>query len=228
MKTWRTSVVAVTAASSVLFRAQATGQVEETFSTAPIVTAGLGVLYFNPQDVVNTINGSGLTAGHAEDFNSYAEFFGCAAFPLSRAWVLVADYAYILGSYNLPGIFGLGEFTCTIHAPSVLLLYALWQEPLFAIRGGVGAGYHFGALHARVGTLDDTYRGKGPGFLLNLDGNTALGDRLSAYLGLFARWEAIGELTDEAGSSLEGPQGLPPPTLNGFGVGAKLGVSYMF
>jgi hypothetical protein len=228
MRTWRASVVTVTVISSVLFAPRGVGQVEETFSTAPIVTAGLGVLYFNPQDVVNTINGSGLAAGRAEDFKAYAEFFGCAAFPLSRTWVLMAHYAYILGSYNLPGIFGPGEFTCTIHAPSVLLLYALWQEPLFAIRGGVGAGYHFGALHARAGTLDDTYRGKGPGFLLNLDGNTALGDRLSAYLGLFARWEAIGELTDEAGKSLEGPQGLPAPTLYGFGVGAKLGVSYMF
>jgi hypothetical protein len=43
-----------------------------------------------------------------------------------------------------------------------------------------------------------------------------------------ARWEALGDLVDENGRTAGGAAYSPPPTMQMFGLGARLGLSYYF
>jgi hypothetical protein len=153
------------------------------------------------------------------------EFIGAASIPLSGRWALKADYAYLLGSYTVPGLFGQTEYSYAAHLPSLLVQYIFLEEGVYNIKAGVGPGYYLGVLTQRIGGSEARYTGSGPGFLLDVEANTALGEDLFAYLGAVVRWSGIGALTADNGSA---PQYSGDTTLEFFGIGARLGLSYYF
>ncbi|MCC6396284.1 MAG: hypothetical protein IT282_04655 [Bacteroidetes bacterium] len=192
------------------------------------ITAGMGVSYLTQRDLVDMINGGYMPGKRVDEFNSAVDFFGSVFLPLSADWALRFEYAYVLNSYNISAPLGPGDFSAMLHMPSVLLEYILVEEGVYNLSGGVGGGYHIGKLDVKYGTLRDSYTATGPGMVMMLSGNTALGENLFVHLSVNARWEFLGELLNGSNQSPGRAAGGGPATLGSFGVGARLGASYFF
>jgi len=191
------------------------------------ISAGMGVSYVNPQDVVDYINGTVHPAQRISDFKSAVEFFGALVFPVASDWDLKLEYTYLLGTYNVPSQFGPAEFTFVAHMPTLIGQYVLIEEGVYNVKLGGGAGYHVGSLSEKYLTLDDKLTGHGIGVLLDLEANTAFGKDFFGYLGANLRWDFIGELTNSSRTSAANSAGVAP-TLQFFGIGARLGFTYYF
>ena len=201
---------------------------DSQLSSRVAISAGMGVEYLSVPDVVDFINA--LVAPYAvqriPQFKSAVQFFGAVAYPLSQDWVLKAEYLYMLASYS-PEVGVSSDFTLTAHMPSVIVQYVLWDEGLYDLKAGAGVGYHVATLADRFLTINDKLTGSGLGVVADLEGNTAFGDHLFAYLGGDVRWEFIGTMKNSSsGSQTSGV--IAVPTGNGFGIGARLGLSYYF
>lgn len=231
----------VVAAVIALFGVGSRGSVAETLpggtmqavsdsqlSSRVAISAGMGVEYLSAPDVVDFINAlvAPYSLQRVPEFKSAVQFFGAVAYPLSPDWVLKAEYLYMLASYN-PEVGVSSDFTLTIHMPSVIFQYVLWDEGLYDLKAGAGVGYHFATLADRFLTIDDRLTGRGLGVVADLEGNTAFGDHLFAYLGGDLRWEFIGAMKSSySGSQTSGV--IAVPTATAFGIGARLGLSYYF
>jgi hypothetical protein len=195
----------------------------------PGVAAGMAVAYLNPRDVVDWVNGGFAPSRRLDEFHASPNFFVGAFVPLSHDWMLKFEYVYLLNTYNITSPqFGPGEFTMKVHLPSVILHRVLVDEGVYNLSAGLGVGYHFGALNVDCWTLKDTFSAKGLGAILEMQGNTALGENLFVYLGVDARWEGIGEIRNAAGNSPGVNAHGDPVSLSWFGVGARIGLSYYF
>ncbi len=194
----------------------------------PGFAAGMGVDYVNPGDIIDMINGQFQPGGREPDFHAGVEFFGAGFIPLSTRWMLKIEYAYLLNSYNINGLFGPGEITMKEQLPTVYLHYYLIDEGLYNLSGGIGLGYHFGTLGISYGTLVDSYTANGPGGALDLQGNTAISEHLFVHLGGQARWEFLGELRNGAGKSPGVNARGGAVKMNSFSVGARIGACYYF
>jgi hypothetical protein len=190
--------------------------------------AGMGVDYLKRIDIVNYVNVTPGALERLRDFKAGAEFFGFVTVPLSASWALKIDYTYMLASYNIEASGGTAQYTVTTHAPSLLVQYILMEGGLYNFKVGAGGGPRFGGFEQKYLYLDDTFTASGPGFIVELEGNTALGEDLFVHLGAGARWEAPGELKDSYGRSPGSTPSGSPMTLNGFGVMFKLGLTYYF
>jgi hypothetical protein len=190
------------------------------------VSAGMGVTYMNPADIVELVNATPGAVERISQFRSGVEFFGCFSLPLHPEWVLKLEYAYQLGSCNINTTGDPAQYGITVHAPTAILQYVLTERGVYNVRVGVGGGYWFGSVSEKYVYIDDRYDGAGPGFVLDLEGNTAFGDNFYAYLGGTARWQFIGELADANGRSPGNVAVGSATTLHAFGVGARLGFTY--
>lgn len=187
------------------------------------LSGGMGVSYINAGDIVDLVNARSVTS-RVSDFKAAVEFFAAVGVPISMNWIIKFEYGYVLGTYNTTDPFGQPtEITFFAHLPSVIGQYVLVDEGLYNVKVGVGAGYHFGTYSER---LYDDFMGRGPGAVADLEANTAFGEDFYAYLGGNLRWEFIGELKNRAGSPIIA--GNPVPTMNFFGIGARLGFTYYF
>jgi hypothetical protein len=198
------------------------------------LSGGMGVNYLSMTDVVDLANYASASLGGYErlpEFKAAAEFFGAVSVPCSPDWVIKFEYAYVLTTYNVATAYGSGqaEYTAMAHLPSLIVQYVLVSEPVYNVKVGAGGGYHFGILDVQNFTQNDRYRGRGPGFLLDAEGNTALGENVYAYLGVNIRWDFIGKVTNDAGlpPSIAGTTGNGT-TMDFFGLGARLGFTYYF
>ena len=194
----------------------------------PGLSAGMGVCYVHPPDIVDVVNSTPGATERLPQFKSAVEFFLSAEFPLSESWLIKGEYAYVLGTYNLGSSFGPAEYSFWLHMPSLLAEYVLANEGVYNVKIGAGGGYHFGSLSEKFSTIDDRYAGKGLGMLLDIEATTAFGDHLFAYFGGNFRWEFVGKLTNGAGLSPGVTGRGDRPTLNLFGLGARLGFTYYF
>jgi len=189
-------------------------------------SAGMGVSYVSAQDIVTLVNAAVVIGGRESEFKAAVVFFGAAAIPFSRDWVMKVEYGYLLGSYSITAFFGTSDFTFVTHMPSLIFQYILADEGVYNVRVGMGGGYHFGELTRRLSTIEDHFRGNGIGTLVDFEANTSFGDSFFGYLGGELRWNFIGSLTNGSGKS-PGAVGTET-TLHFFGVGAKFGFTYYF
>ncbi len=192
------------------------------------VSAGLGVSYVHPQDIVDVVNSTPGVTERSPQFKSAVEFFFSAEYPVSDKWLIKAEYAYDLGTYNLSSPFGPAQFSFWLHMPSLIAEYVLVNEGVYNVKLGAGAGYHVGYLSEKFATIDAQYTGNGPGLVADLEATTAFGEHLYAYLGGNLRWELVGELKSATGASPGVNAAGEGATLHLFGVGARLGFTYYF
>lgn len=191
-------------------------------------SAGMGVHYLTPPDIVAMINGGYAPAQRVPEFHAGVNFFGSFLLPVSADWAVRAEFAYMINSYSIVSPFGPGEFTMTMLMPTVFGEYILAEEGLYNLSAGIGIGYHFGALQVRYLQLEDRYTAAGPALALMLTGNTAIGEDLFVHLAADARWEFIGDLKNAGGRSPGIGSDGSPAGMYTFGVGARLGMTYMF
>jgi hypothetical protein len=187
------------------------------------VSAGMGVTYRSPMDVVNLVNATQGAQERVPQFQAGVEFFAAASFPLADSWVLKIDYGYQITSLNIVSVYETAQFTVTQHCPTLILQYVLTNQGMFNVKAGAGVGYHFGRLEEKFLYIDNSFTAHGPALVAELEGNTAFGERLYAYLGVNAGWSLVGQLRDAAGRSPGIGFSGQPVTLNSFGVGARLG-----
>jgi hypothetical protein len=193
------------------------------------VSAGMGANYQNPRDVVEMINGTYRPSSRVAEFVVAVDFFGALNVPLSADWVAKFEYAYLLATTNVSSsMFGASEFTMSIHMPTVFLQYVLFATPLYSLKAGAGAGFHFGELEVRYWGLSDTYSATGPAMAFDLEGETAFSEHVFIYLGANVRWSFVGELKNEAGRVVGVSVRGDTAGLHQFGIGARLGFSYQF
>jgi hypothetical protein len=183
------------------------------------ISGGLGVSYVNATDIVDRLNGSGIFTEKVSSFTGAAEFFGALSVPLTPDWVVKLEYAYLIGSYNVPTIFPGSEFSISLHMPTLVGQYVLVDKGIYNVKGGVGVGYHFGSYYERYQIAETTFTGSGPAFKLDLEANTAFGESFYAYLGVDIRFDFVGPLE---GNQPQSGNGVAP-TLDFFSAGAKLG-----
>jgi hypothetical protein len=218
-----TMVTVIALACSSAFGQPAPGTPPRHSSAGDIqVSAGMGVTYLSPKDVVDLVNASSMQAERAPEFKSGVEFFGAVGVPLSDDWTVKGEYAYMLISYNVNKAFGAAEYSVAAHLPTIILQYVLVDEGVYNAKAGVGAGLHFGSLSEKSPGVDATYTGKGPGFVVDLEGNTAFGESFFGYLGVNIRWDFIGDVKNSAGTSPPSVAGTTT-SLNYFSVGARFG-----
>jgi hypothetical protein len=174
-------------------------------------------------DVVNLVNATQGAQERIPQFKAGVEFFAAASFPLTESWVLKIDYGYQITSLNVVSFLETAQFTVTQHCPTLIVQYVLTNQGVFNVKAGAGAGYHFGRLSEKFLYIDNSFSAHGPALIAELEGNTAFGERLYAYLGVNAGWSLVGQLIDAAGRSPGRGASGEPVTLNSFGVGARLG-----
>jgi hypothetical protein len=209
---------------AIAFPPRATTQTGSDFHSTSIgISAGMGVNYHTALDIVNRVNGSGITSRRVDEFTSAVEFFGAVSVPLSTDWVIKGEYVYMLASHSLPSpvIAGTVEFTYVLHMPTIVGQYILFEAPSYNLKAGAGLGFHFGSYDEKF--FRTSYNASGLGSLLELEGNTALGEKLFAHLGTQFRWEFVGELRNNAGQT---PLNAVSTTLHFFSIGARLGITY--
>lgn len=185
------------------------------------ITAGMGVNYHAMHDVVDRINGLSIGVQRVDEFKSGVEFFGAGSFLLSENWVLKLEYSYLLASYTQKSNFGNAEFSYGVHMPTLIGQYVLYAGESYDFKAGLGVGYHFGTYREKYSVIDVSYAGSGFGALLELEGNTSLGDNIYAHLGTQLRWDFVGTVRDPAGNVSSGNSGAV--SLNFFSLGARLG-----
>jgi hypothetical protein len=194
----------------------------------PGLSAGMGVSYVSPGDVVDLINAATGQTQRTPTFTAGVEFFGACSVPVAADWAVKVEYAYLLAGYNVSTPYGPAEYTISAHMPTLFLQYILLDRGIYNVKIGAGAGYHVGSLETNVYGSDIRYSGKGIGVAIDLDAATAFGEDLYAYLGADMRWELIGALTDAAGDSPGKTASGGQPALHLFGIGARLGFTYYF
>ncbi|MDH4070166.1 MAG: hypothetical protein OEV30_07055 [Ignavibacteria bacterium] len=187
------------------------------------ISGGMGVSYFNATDIVDRVNGTGITTERADDFVAAAEFFGAVTYPLSADWALKLEYAYLITSYNVQTIFPGSEFSVTVHMPMLIAHYILVDKGVYNVKAGAGLGYHYGSYVERYGTAGATFTGSGVGAKLDLEANTAFGESFYAYIGGDLRFDFIGSLKPE--DNANAGVGITPG-LGFFSIGAKLGFTF--
>jgi hypothetical protein len=180
------------------------------------------VTYVSATDIVDRLNGSGITTERVSNFVAAAEFFGVFSYPVSTDWVIKLEYAYMLATYNIQTLFPGSEFSFSMHLPTVVGQYVLIDKGIYNVKGGAGIGYHFGSYFERYGTVETTFTGSGPAFKLDLEANTAFGESFYAYLGVDFRFDFVGALHNGQAN----PGTSATPTLDFFGAGAKLGFTF--
>jgi hypothetical protein len=155
-----------------------------------------------------------------------ADFFASVALPIADNFLMKAEYAYLSGSYTVPSSFGQAGYSLAVHAPSLILQYVLLDRGVYDLKIGAGGGIHFGTLTTTLVGQSTNYLANGPGFVVELEGNTSFDENLFAYLGGSVRWDSIGEAKSAAGDP---PLATGTPvTLNFFGVSVRLGLTYYF
>lgn len=192
----------------------------------PGISGGMGVTYSSSNDIVNLVNSTGGAIERIPQFHAGAEFFGTISIPVGEDWILKLDYGYQIISYNIATIFETAQYTVTQHCPTLIVQRVLAERGVFNVRAGAGVGYHFGILSEKYSYVDNSYTGKGPGFVIEVEGNTALGDHLYVHLGANARWELIGTVTDANGKTPGRAPAGGDSSLNSVGVGARLGFTF--
>jgi len=210
-----------------VFSSAVRGQEQPSAGPRFAISAGMGVNYISPGDVVDMINGAYKPVQPVGQFHAGADFFGSLRMRLSDEWAVTAEYAYLLNSYNIESGFGQGEFTMTVHMPTLLAHYLFISDPFYDLGVGAGIGYHFGTLAIKYGTIDEPYTGSGPGIMIALTGNTALGERAFVHLEGNLRWEFIGDLRNAAGKSPGVNAQGAPVTLESFSAGVRIGMTFL-
>ena len=189
----------------------------------------MGVSYVDAVDIVNVVNQDIEASEHVSQFRAGVDFFGAVVLPASEDYCIKLEYAYLLFSYSGTTLYGVsGDFTVVAHLPTLVFQYVLRDEGLYNFKIGTGVGYHFGTFTRNYGAGEERFSGAGPGILLEIEGNSALGDHLFANLVGNLRWDGIGALTNSSGAGPVATAGSPSARLHFFSLGARIGLSYYF
>ncbi len=192
------------------------------------VSGGLGVAVVVATDMVDYMNLTFNPQPKIDDFTTAAEFFGAGDIRLSEDWNLKLEYAYLLKSYNVPGLFG-PDFVISysVHMPTAILQRVI-EGKGYIVKFGGGIGYHFGHATTDLTPFVDNFSANGIGLKIDAEGDTQFDEHLYGYVGADIRDEILGELHDDTGKGLAIPGTGRNAKLGFISLSLKFGLTYFF
>jgi hypothetical protein len=128
------------------------------------------------------------------DFNSAVNFSGSYGRMFSESFQLQAELGYLLYSFTSSGTDGQYDLTYSLVMPSILGYYVL-NGTGYNFKFGGGAGVRLLSVDESLpGTgSSDNYASTGYGFILRVEGNTALAENVYAHIAEDVRYVVNGE-----------------------------------
>ena len=182
------------------------------------VRAGMGINFLsNPSltEYIQTVVGQQLSS-----FNSAVNFSAEGGYYLNNNFQMGLEVAYLINSYSYPNISGSYDFSYSIVMPSITSYYVI-QGQGYNFKFGGGAGVRISNVKETLptSTTQYSYSAFGLGFLLRIDGNTALSDKVYANIGGDIRYDWNGKPKLIANENVN---------LNSLSLGVRLGITYRF
>lgn len=168
------------------------------------------------------------TGDSIKTFSAGIEFFGGVEYEFTRTISAKVDYSYYIRSNNYSFGIYVFDYTITSHQPYIMAYYNL-KYHTYTFKFGAGAGFHLFKLDNDVNSTNTlTYTASGLSFRAEVIFAPKLSDKLYTYLGGFAFATSTSSLKDENGNLLKGSSTGKEVNLGGYGVGARLGLSFYF
>lgn len=203
---------------------------QESFNHIFGIAGGIGVTVIRVTDVVDYINSVSTSRERLDDFTSAAEFFGTSELRLNDSWGVKVEYSYLIKSYTVDqSAYGVYDYFYAVHMPTVMMQY-LDVHQGYAFKFGGGLGYHMASFSETLqGATGRDFKSSGIAFKLEIEGNTALGNDLYAYVAGDLRGDFMGTLKDNQGMQLQTATAPKKSvTMSFFALGLKLGAIYYF
>ena len=166
--------------------------------------------------------GSGDTI---KTFSTGIEFFGCFEYQFAKNVSAKFDYSYYLRSNHYTFAYYVFDYTIKSHQPYLMLFYNS-KDKKFSFKFGAGAGYHFHILENNVSPTNSlTYTSSGLAFRGEVIFAPRFSQKLETYISGFVYGSTTSSLKDGNGNILKATTGKEV-NLGGYGVGARLGLSF--
>lgn len=169
-----------------------------------------------------------LNKDSIKSFGVGFEFFGAAEYDVSKEFSLKLDYSYFVKNLSINYAYFTYNYFYYIHQPYVMGFYVL-RKNNYGFKFGGGLGYHFARMSKDIGAGSNLeYSASGLAYRGEIEFYSLLSDRLGAYVSGFLMGSSIGTLKDSDNNILKNPGSGADVNLSGFGVGARIGISYYF
>ena len=154
-------------------------------------------------------------------FKSAVSFSGEIDYSVQKDFQLGVEYNYQTDSYNGAG--GVYQISYNLHRPSILAYYVVPGEG-YQFKFGGGIGYRYTSVTQQIMAIED-YSASGFGLVLRAVGNTLLSKNLYALIGVDARYDFTGPVSN-SNSTLMNNSTNSKVNLNSISIGVFLGLTY--
>jgi hypothetical protein len=176
------------------------------------------------RDYIN-YNHAATQADLLPSFKSSACFGGEVDYKLIPNFALGLEYNYQIDSYNTSNVSGGSyQISYNLHRPSLLAYYILSGEG-YQFKFGGGVGLRYVSLSETIsGTAN--YTATGAGLVIKTEANTKLSDNFYALIGVNARYDVTGKLTNPI-QNLINYVSSENVNLNSISVGIYFGITFI-
>jgi hypothetical protein len=191
------------------------------------VNAVMGLDFRSAPSFRDYVNANYPSQGNSlQTFKSAASFSIEADYKIQENFEIGLQYNLLIDSYTTPvGIAGTYEISYSHHRPSLLAYYVI-PGPGYQFKFGGGIGFRYVSLNEKVYSSSN-YTASGVGLLLCAVGNTQLSKNFYALIGLDARYDAPGEVSNGSSRLVNNSIG-ENLNMNSISFGIYLGVTYTF
>jgi hypothetical protein len=211
-----------------LFNIPAVSQKAEKNKGTILFSLGMGIDYGSTPSYTDYLRNE-LPAGTGDSIKTFStgvEFFGCFEYGLSPVVSAKLDYSYFLRSNHYTFAYYVFDYTIQSHRPYLMIFYKN-SDKKFSFKFGAGAGYHFHMLENKVTTSNTlNYTSSGMSFKGEFIFAPKFSEKLETYISGFVYGSTASSLKDENGNLLKGTSTGKEVNPGGYGVGARLGLSF--
>ncbi|HEY3251563.1 MAG TPA: hypothetical protein VGK25_10645 [Ignavibacteria bacterium] len=211
-----------------LTNSQPYSQVKNKKQSSLIFSLGMGIDYGATPSYTDYLrNELPVSARDSiKTFSTGIEFFGGIAYEFAKNISVKLDYSYFIRSNSYSFIYYVFDYTITSHQPYLMIFYNL-KNPKYTFKFGAGGGFHLYKLENNVNTSNTIgYTANGFSFRGEVIFGPKLSKNLETYISGFVFASSTSSLKDSNGSLLKGTSTGKEVNLGGYGVGARLGLSF--
>jgi hypothetical protein len=191
-------------------------------------SAGMGISYGSAPDLTEYLR-SEIPYSNSDSiayYNAGIEFFGAFEYEFTNKLSARLDYSYFVRNLSYTYSFFVFDYTISSHQPYVIVNY-LFKEPKYALKFGLGAGYHFQQLDNKINpNAVLTYTSSGLGLRGVAEISLLLSKGFYSSFGAFTYGNFYSKLKDSNGNILTSADSTKQAGLGGFGIGLRLGFQF--
>jgi hypothetical protein len=193
-----------------------------------LFSAGMGIEYSSTPSYTDYLRNELplYSRDSIKTFSTGIEFFGSLEYTLTRTLSAKLDYSYYLRSSHYSFAYYVFDYSISSHQPYLMLFYNN-RDKKFSFKIGAGIGYHFQVLENSINPNSSlTYSSHGLAFKGELVFAPKFSEKLETYISGFVFGSTTSSLKDSNGNLLKGTSTGKEVNLGGYGVGARLGLSF--